>query len=99
MKNLKTFEEFLNEGLIPKDVSYYYEINKKYPNEGPFTEESDNLNKELEKVFKWWPKNGFTDAYLDSALKKEVTKLATKYIERYKKINGNVILQMISILG
>lgn len=99
MKNLKTFEQFLNESLVPKEVSYYYEMNKKFPNEGPFTEESDDLKSELESVFKWWPKNAFTDAYLDSSLKKEVTKLATEYIKKYQKINGNVILQMISILG
>ena len=99
MKNLKTFEQFLNESLVPKEISYYYEMNQKYPNEGPFIEETDDLKKELENVFKWWPKNAFTDAYLDSSLKKEVTKLATEYIKKYNKINGNVILQMISILG
>lgn len=99
MKNFKTFNQFINESIVPKDVSYYYDMNQKFPNEGPFTEETDELKKELEKAFKWWPKNAFTDAYLDSHLKKEVTKIATEYIEKYKKINGNIILQMISILG
>jgi hypothetical protein len=88
-----------NEGLTPKNVSYYHEMNQKFPNEGPFTEESNDLKKELENIFKWWPKNAYTDAYLDSSLKKEVTKVANDYIEKYKTINGNVIIQMIMMLG
>ena len=100
MKNLKTFDEFVNESLISKkDISYYYDVNKEHPNEGPFTEETSDVKNELAKVFKWWPKNATTDAYLDSSLKKEVTELATDYIKKYKTITGNVIIQMIMMLG
>jgi len=93
------FKNVLSEGLIPKDISYYNEIDKKFPNEGPFTKKSDDLQGTLNIVFKWWPKNAFTDAYLDSSLKKAVTKTAEEYFEKYGEINGNVILQMITILG
>lgn len=86
----------LVESNNPKDISFYA---TKDANLGPYKEMTSDVNPLLNKMFKIWNVNPHSDADLDDKLKMEVTELAKRFVTKYKKISGNIILGMIMMLG
>jgi DNA-directed RNA polymerase specialized sigma54-like protein len=98
MKNLESFEEYslLETSWTKYDVEYY---DSKEAAEGEWDEWMSDVKMVTNGMFKEWKKNPLSDAVLDDELKKEVVALANRFVKKYKKINGNIVLHMIMVLG
>lgn len=98
MKNIKTFEEFINEG--PKTQGDIHSPNfYANNNEGDYPDLNTDYEKVVKDMFAVWKKEPLSDAVIDAKLKKEVLDLAKEYTQKYKKISGNIVNGMIMMLG